>query len=205
MRFYTFSKWLHRFYPDAIWDFFSSKEKVIYLTFDDGPNPESTEWILKLLEEYNAKATFFCLGKNVISNPGLLEKIKSKEHSTGSHGMNHLNGFQTSNSEYLDDVKEAQKIIKSNLFRAAYGKISRSQFREVKKLGYQIVFWSLLTYDFDATLTSEKRIKLIRKKTKPGSILVFHDSDKAFPQLKNELPVLIKEWSKKGYRFQKIE
>ena len=204
MRFYKFPKWLKLFYRGAIWDFSSSKEKIIYLTFDDGPNPQSTEWILNLLKEHKAKATFFCLGKNVHQSPELFAKIKSDGHAVGNHGKNHLNGYNTSLQDYVVDVKESQKIIPSKLFRPAYGRITRSQFREVKKLGYQIIFWSLLTHDFDATLNSETRKKIILKKTKPGSVLVFHDSDKAFSQLKNELPGLMKVWRGMGFRFERI-
>lgn len=204
MRFYKFPKWFKRFYTGAVWDFFSSKEKIIYLTFDDGPNPQSTEWILNLLKEHNAKATFFCLGKNVNQLSELFSKIKSEGHAVGNHGMKHLSGYNTSLQDYLADVKESQKIIPSKLFRPAYGRITRSQFREVKKLDYHIIFWSLLTYDFDASLNADERKNLILKKTKPGSILVFHDSDKAFPQLKNELPELMKVWGEKGFRFAMI-
>jgi len=205
MRFYKFPKWFKQYYTGAVWDFFSSNQKIIYLTFDDGPNPESTEWILNLLNEHNAKATFFCLGKNVNKSPQLFAKIKSHGHSIGNHGMNHLSGFNTPLKEYLEDVNAAKKIIESNLFRPAYGRMTRTQFREIKKLGNTIIFWSLLTYDFDATLNTETRKNLILKNTKHGSIFVFHDSSKALPQLKNELPELMKEWIELGYRFEPIQ
>jgi len=205
MRFYKFPKCFKRFYAGAVWDYFSSNEKIIYLTFDDGPNPASTEWILNLLNEHNAKATFFCLGKNVAQQPEIFSKIKSAGHSIGNHGMNHLSGYNTSLNDYVSDLKESQKIIESKLFRPAYGRISPAQFRAVKNLGYKIIFWSWLTYDFDATLNSETRKNLILKNTKHGSIFVFHDSSKALPQLKNELPELMKEWIELGYRFEPIQ
>src|SRR3989344_5329540 len=187
MRFFQIPKWSRIIYSDAIWDFFSEKTNSIYLTFDDGPCPESTLWILDLLKKYNAKATFFCLGKNVVKYPELFEEIRKQGHSIANHGMNHLDGFKNTTEAYVTDVSEASKLIPSNLFRPAYGRIKKSQFTALKKQGFQFVFWSLLTYDFDATLVSHKRVEIIQKKTKPGSILVFHDSEKAFPQLQKEL------------------
>jgi peptidoglycan/xylan/chitin deacetylase (PgdA/CDA1 family) len=204
MRFFQIPKWSRIIYSDAIWDFFLKKNNTIYLTFDDGPCPESTKWILDLLSKYNAKATFFCLGKNVQKHSILFEEIRKQGHSIGNHGMQHLDGFKTTPEAYLADASEASKFIYSSLFRPAYGRIKKSQYTALKQLGFQVVFWSLLTYDFDSSFTSEKRLDLIRKKTKAGSILVFHDSEKAFPQLQKELPVLMEEWVNAGFTFEAI-
>jgi peptidoglycan-N-acetylglucosamine deacetylase len=204
MRFHTFPRWLKRFYPGAIWDL-EGPGKTIYLTFDDGPHPLTTPWLLDVLDQYQAKATFFCLGKNVADHPALFEEIIRRGHSVGNHGMHHLKGFETPCETYLDDVHAAQKYIPGNLFRPAYGKITRGQFKAIKQLGYRVVFWSVMPYDFDAAFDPGKRLNITRKKTAPGSILVFHDSEKAFPQLKPELPKLLEEWKASGYRFEKIK
>lgn len=199
MRLYHIPKWSRIFYPGAIWDFFSAQDKAIYLTFDDGPDPETTPWLLDTLDKFNAKATFFCLGENVKKHPDLFEKIRSKGHAIGNHGMYHFDGLKTSNDQYLQSVSDAASLIHSSLFRPAYGRIKKSQFKAVKQQGFKVVFWSLMTYDFDHTLSSEKRLQVIRAKTKPGSVLVFHDSKKAFPQLSSELPILLEEWMSKGF------
>ncbi|MBK6527779.1 MAG: polysaccharide deacetylase family protein [Crocinitomicaceae bacterium] len=204
MRFFQIPKWSRIIYSDAIWDFFLKKNNTLYLTFDDGPCDQSTRWILDLLSKYNAKATFFCLGKNVQQHPELFEEIRKQGHAIGNHGMHHLDGFKSSTEDYLNDVSEASKFIHSPLFRPAYGRIKKSQYTALKKQGFQIVFWSLLTYDFDSSFSTEKRLAVIRKKTKAGSILVFHDSEKAFPQLQKELPILMEEWVKAGFQFEAI-
>lgn len=204
MRFFQIPKWSRIIYSDAIWDFFLKKNNTIYLTFDDGPCTESTQWILELLSKYNAKATFFCLGKNVQKHPALFEEIRKQGHTIANHGMHHLDGFKCSTEDYLADASEASKYIHSSLFRPAYGRVKKSQYKALKKQGFQIVFWSLLTYDFDSSFTPEKRLNLIRKKTKSGSILVFHDSEKAFPQLQKELPILMEQWVNAGFKFEAI-
>ncbi|MBK9589918.1 MAG: polysaccharide deacetylase family protein [Crocinitomicaceae bacterium] len=204
MRFFQIPKWSRIIYSDAIWDFFLKKNNTLYLTFDDGPCDQSTRWILDLLSKYNAKATFFCLGKNVQQHPELFEEIRKQGHAIGNHGMQHLDGFKSSTEDYLNDASKASKFIHSPLFRPAYGRIKKSQYTALKKQGFQIVFWSLLTYDFDSNLSAEKRLEIIRKKTKAGSILVFHDSEKAFPQLQKELPILMEQWVKAGFRFEAI-
>lgn len=205
MRFYKIPKWSRIFYPGAIWDFFLEDKKSLYLTFDDGPHPDTTPFLLALLDAYNAKATFFCQGKNVLDYPDLFEQIKAKGHSIGNHGMHHLDGYKTDVATYLKNASEAAEHIRSPLYRPAYGRIKRSQYNALKKAGFQIIFWSLLTYDFDVTLSSEKRMKVILKKTRAGSILVFHDSQKAFPQVKKELPILLADWKKQGFEFNAIK
>lgn len=204
MRYYKFPKWLKRFYPGAIWDFFLSDDssKTIYLTFDDGPNPYTTDWILDLLNKHHAKATFFCLGKNVETNPHLFNKLLASDHQIGNHTYNHLNGLHVNTESYIKDVEKAQAIIPSMLFRPPYGRMKPKQHKILSEKGFKTIFWSHITYDFDASLTSTKRIEMTLKRVKNNSIVVFHDSSKAFPQLEQELPFLIEKWRGEGYKFQ---
>ncbi|HIP36236.1 MAG TPA: polysaccharide deacetylase family protein [Crocinitomix sp.] len=206
MRLYKFPKWLKRFYPNAIWDFFlNHPQNNIFLTFDDGPTPKITEWILNLLEEHNAKATFFCVGNNVKKYPKIYQKIILNGHAVGNHSMTHINGLKTSNTNYINNVQQANFNIQSNLFRPPYGKIKPKQYKTLTNLGYQTVFWSFIAYDFDSTLSSKRRLKNIKQNIKPGAILVFHDSKKAFPQLKNELPLILNYISSKNYQCKAIK
>ncbi len=211
MRYFKFPKWLKRFYPGAIWDFsfqdnpIDYPPKTLYLTFDDGPNPPTTNWILTLLDQYQAKATFFCIGNNVVKHPQLFASLLEKGHQIGNHTQNHLNGFYTKTKIYLADIDEAALHIQSTLFRPPYGKITSNQYKKLKKRGFKTVFWSHITYDFDPTLSSEKRVETALKRTADGGIVVFHDSNKAFPQLQHELPVLLEAWTKMGFKFGAIK
>lgn len=204
MRYYKYPKWPRKLYPGAVWDFFYHEEKIIYLTFDDGPNPETTPWLLQLLDKFNAKATFFCLGENVKEYPELYAQILEKGHRTGNHSMTHPKGWKISTSEYLIDVENASKYIDSKLFRPPYGKFKPSQFKALKKEGYQMIFWSVMAYDFDDQLASEHRMNMLRKYVTAGSIVVFHDSQKVIENLKKELPVLLQEWQDQGFQFKSI-
>ncbi len=214
MRYYKFPKWLKPIFPGAIWDFsFLPKPKslvdgheqsVIYLTFDDGPHPETTPWLIELLNSYDAKATHFCLGKNVESYPELFQQLIKDGHQIGNHSQDHLKGLQSSTKEYVQNVELASQQISSRLFRPPYGKLTPNQFLKLKKKGYQTIFWSHITYDFDKELSSEIRKTKTLKRVKHGSIVIFHDSIKAFPQLKKELPELMQYWYKKGYIFAVI-
>lgn len=206
MRYYKFPKWLKRFYPDAVWDFFlqDNPEKTIYLTFDDGPNPHSTNWILDLLNEYQAKATFFCIGKNVENYPHLFQKLIQNQHQVGNHSYSHLNGMKTQSDAYIKDIEKAQTLIESNLFRPPYGRMKPKQHKILAEKGFKTVFWSHITYDFDKSLASSKRMEISLKRVKNNAIVVFHDSTKAFPQLENELPVLLSKWTAAGYQFKAL-
>ncbi|OIQ36593.1 MAG: hypothetical protein BM555_02445 [Crocinitomix sp. MedPE-SWsnd] len=204
MRLYTFPKWLQKLYPGAIWEFSHHKKKTIYLTFDDGPNPEITHYILGLLEQFNAKGTFFCLGEQVEKHPDIYQEIQDRGHTIGNHSMTHPNGWFTSKKKYLSDIEEASKLIKSKLFRPPYGKISHPQFRALKKQGYHIIFWSVVSYDFDPALRKKDLIRKMKKLTHKGAVFVFHDNPKAVPVLKNELPKLMQFWKDEGYIFEAI-
>ncbi|MGV6860299.1 MAG: polysaccharide deacetylase family protein [Putridiphycobacter sp.] len=206
MKIFKIPKWLTRFYPYAIWDFFyqDKNQKTVYLTFDDGPTPEVSEWVLECLARYKAKATFFCIGNNVRQYPEIYKQYLAGGHQVGNHGMHHIKGTKVSLKNYLADVLEGAEYIQTKLFRPPYGKIKLKQIKRLKAKGFKTVLWSLITYDFDRSVSSEKRLKKIKQHVKSGSIIVFHDSLKAFPQLKNDLPLVLEYLQEKGYQFKTI-
>lgn len=207
----TLPKFITRLFPNYVWDF-SSKDKVIYLTFDDGPTPEITNWTLNLLKQYKAKATFFCIGNNVKQHPQLFKTILEQGHSIGNHTNTHISGWKTSTATYLKNVKEAHSVISSqleaqqtlNLFRPPFGKIKNSQGRALKTLGYKIIMWSVITFDWDKAVTQQNCLEYGISKTKNGSIVVFHDSVKASKNMQYALPKFLEHFSNKGYTFKAI-
>jgi len=205
VKIYNYPKWLKILYPDSIWGFLRPKRKVLYLTFDDGPSRASTNWILNLLEENNAKATFFCLGGQVKKFPKLAEELLVKGHAIGNHSMSHPRGWKTETQKYLENVLEAEKLIQSKLFRPPYGSLKFSQHKALKKAGFKTVFWSYVTYDFAKDVHIEEVLRKMKKSVKSGGIIVFHDSAKAFPQLKHFLPEVLRYYSKKGYVFEVLK
>lgn len=196
---------LKKIYPQCIWDI-KTVEKVIYLTFDDGPHPEATQFVLEELKKYNAKATFFCIGKNVEDNFDLYKKIIEEGHAVGNHTYNHLNGWDTDDKIYLDNIFKARKIIDSNLFRPPYGKISRFQLQQLSgdKFKLKPVMWSVLSGDFDKEVKGEECYLTVTKNAKEGSIVVFHDSEKALERLQHALPLVLKYFTEKGFEFRCI-
>lgn len=197
------------FYPHRIWHA-SRKEKVLYLTFDDGPIPEVTPWVIELLDKFKAKATFFCIGENIQKHPAVFQSILDKEHRVGNHTLQHVNGWKTSSEEYLDQIHSTQEIIKTYvstsakaLFRPPYGKATSSQAKMILK-EYEMVMWDVLSKDYDAQLSKEKCWKRVQNYTKNGSILVFHDSLKAKKNLRYVLPKVLAHYSKLGYRFDAL-
>jgi peptidoglycan-N-acetylglucosamine deacetylase len=180
-------------------------DKTLYLTFDDGPTAGITSWVLDMLDQYHAKASFFCIGANVENNPELYSEIQTRGHAVGNHTFNHVNGWKSKTEDYGLDILNAGDLIISNLFRPPYGKMKPGQMRLVDDLGYKTVLWSVLTYDFDQNLDRELAWKNIKRHSKPGSILVFHDSNKAFENLKELLPRTLEHFSSQGYNFKKIE
>ncbi len=194
---------------------FSVKAKNIYLTFDDGPTPEITEWTLAQLRKYNAKATFFCIGKNVENHPEIFQKIIKEQHSVGNHTHNHLNGWKTNTQDYFQNFEKADKTITSNLrllsnsqskklFRPPYGKMLLKQSKKIRNKGYNIIAWDVISADFDTTISNSRCLKNVVKNTTNGSIVVFHDSVKASEKLKYVLPKILEFYSEKGYTFKKI-
>jgi len=198
-------------YPSLMWNF-SRKQKDLYLTFDDGPHPEITPWVLKLLKEYNAKATFFCVGENIDKYPEIFQQLLAEGHSIGNHTYNHLNGWKTSTSAYLENVEKAERSIhlhssvkiQNKLFRPPYGKPSIFQINKLKKRNYQLVMWEVLSGDFDQEITSEACLKNVTDYGTSGSILVFHDSEKANKHLRYTLPKVLEYYKSKGFSFRKI-
>jgi peptidoglycan/xylan/chitin deacetylase (PgdA/CDA1 family) len=197
--------WLKRLYSNCIWDI-NTVEKVIYLTFDDGPHPIITLFVLDELKKYDAKATFFCIGKNVVEHTGVFDRIIAEGHAVGNHTQNHINGWETPNSIYLQNITEAKKFISSNLFRPPYGKIKKSQLHLLSTAHYPLstIMWSVLSGDFDIRLSPEKCLQNVIQHTKSGSIIVFHDSQKAEEKLRYALPRVLKHFYNKGYRFEKL-
>ncbi|SHF72271.1 Peptidoglycan/xylan/chitin deacetylase, PgdA/CDA1 family [Flavobacterium fluvii] len=201
-------------FSNYVWDVPNTENKI-YLTFDDGPTPEITQWVLEELQKYNAKATFFCIGKNIEKHPEIFEKVINNGHSIGNHTFNHLNGWKTSTEEYLENVKLCESSIsnlkskictlKSALFRPPYGKIKSSQSKKLRQLGYKIIMWDVLSADYDTTITPEKCLENVLKNINSGSIIVFHDSVKAFPNLKYTLPKALEYCAAKGFVFEKLD
>ena len=188
--------------PSLTWKV-DTTDKVLYLTFDDGPHPTITPQVLALLSAYQAKATFFCVGDNVAKYPETFNQVIQQGHAVGNHTYNHLKGWSVSVDEYVANTQKAKAVIPSKLFRPPYGRIAPAQIKALKN-DYQIVMWSILTRDYDKninpTTTAQKLCKLIT----PGDIIVFHDSEKAAPQMFPMLECVLQYFSTQGYQFCKL-
>jgi peptidoglycan/xylan/chitin deacetylase (PgdA/CDA1 family) len=207
-RFFIKTPWIVRkYFPEYIWHL-PSKENEVYLTFDDGPHPVITPWVLNLLHQHGAKATFFCIGNNVEQYPDVYERILREGHSAGNHTWDHPNGWETGTESYLDNVARAKPYIHSTLFRPPYGKIRSAQARGLKMVlgpGAKVIMWDVLSADFDPAFKKEICLRNVIKHTRPGSIIVFHDSEKAFPNLEYALPVVLEEFRKRRYQMKRLE
>lgn len=190
------------FAKDLLWKV-DTQEPVLYLTFDDGPTPEVTEEVLKTLDEFNAKATFFCLGKNVEANPDLFALIKAAGHTIGNHSYNHPDGWKTSTITYVKNALRAQQSIASTYYRPPYGRISMAQSTLLKKR-FKIVMWHVISGDFDSSITKEKCLDNVVSNAERGSIIVFHDSVKAAPHLHYALRGTLEHFAALGYRFEAL-
>ncbi|QAA83258.1 polysaccharide deacetylase family protein [Aequorivita sp. H23M31] len=206
-------KFVQLLFPERIWTIPNDKD-CVYLTFDDGPNPEVTPWVLEELKKHCAKATFFCIGKNVGKRPEIFQQILSEGHSVGNHTFDHLNGWKTKTSEYIENVEKAEsrmvnnsefEILNSELFRPPYGRLASKQAKLLKKKGYKIIMWSIISFDYDAKLSKEKCLQNVLKNLKPGSIVVFHDSLKAEKNLRYALPKTLEFIAKKGWKCSSIQ
>ena len=208
-----------KIFPNYVWDIPNNENKV-FLTFDDGPIPEITEWTLEQLKKYDAKATFFCIGNNIEKHPDIFNNIITQGHAIGNHTFNHLNGWKNSTEDYIENVKLCQSQITNpkshpsdselaqqilNLFRPPYGKIKPSQSRILRKLGYKIIMWDILSYDFDQTITPEKCLDNVLRNVVKGSIIVFHDNVKTEQNLKYALPKTLAFLKEKGFVCAKID
>jgi peptidoglycan/xylan/chitin deacetylase (PgdA/CDA1 family) len=179
-------------------------DKTVYLTFDDGPIPELTDEILRILAKYNAKATFFCVGENVKRYPEIYDKILENGHSTGNHTHRHLKGWSVNCADYMSDIQEAGKHIDSGLFRPPYGLMTYKQAKTLIK-DFKVVMWSVLTRDFDPAVGNEECLQIALEGLKPGAIIVFHDNLKARDKVRYTLPKLLEHMEKEGYRSEKLE
>lgn len=211
-------KYIQWFYPERIWAF-SRKENAVYLTFDDGPIPKVTPWVLEELKKHDAKATFFCIGNNVEKYPEIFRKIISEGHSVGNHTFNHLKGWKTKTSEYVDNVEKADIIMRENsefspnsyrdqnsaLFRPPYGKITSKQANILQKKNYRIVMWDIISFDYDPKISEEVCLQNVLKNIQPGSVIVFHDSLKAEKNLRYALPKVLRFISEKGWKCSSIQ
>ena len=200
--------------PDYIWEV-SNIDNAIYLTFDDGPTPEITNWTLNQLKEYNALATFFCIGSNIKKHPKIFQNILEEGHTIGNHTNTHLKGWQTNKKDYILDIENCQSIINSEisgrnnsgtkLFRPPYGQIKPKQGKALLDLNYKIIMWNVLSFDWDNSISSKTCLNNVITKTEPGSIIVFHDSNKAYKNLKYTLPRVLKHFKDKNYVFKRLE
>jgi peptidoglycan/xylan/chitin deacetylase (PgdA/CDA1 family) len=200
---------IKKVFNNLVWDIPNS-DKKIFLTFDDGPIPEITEWVLDILKSEEIKATFFCIGDNIKKHPEVYKRILAEGHQIGNHTFNHLNGWKTETNHYIDNFKLCEtECLKLNtehsfLFRPPYGKIKSSQTKAIRNLGYKIIMWDVLSYDFDPNIIPEKCLENVISNTEQGSIIVFHDSKKAEKNLKYALPKAIQILKNRGVIFDVI-
>ncbi len=197
--------WLKWFYPTLIWHK-SRKEKIIYLTFDDGPIPIVTPFVLNTLKKFNAVATFFCIGENIDKYPDVYSELVRADHKIGNHTYNHLKGWATEDNQYLANIQKCSNHTGIELFRPPYGRIKKSQIKALKfhKPEVEIVMWDVLSGDFDQSISAETCINNVLKNVKNGSIIVFHDSLKAFDRLEKSLPIILEELSNRGFTFKRL-
>lgn len=194
------------FFPSFLWHI-QTEKPVIYLTFDDGPIPEVTDFVLEQLLKVQAKATFFCVGDNIRKHPEVFERLLREEHAVGNHTVHHLNGWKTENEVYLQEVTDCQQRLPEEaplLFRPPYGAIVPAQARALREQGYRIVMWDVLTGDFDPQLSPESCLENAIRHTRPGSIVVFHDSLKAYRNLEHTLPRYLEYFHRQGFAFDTL-
>ena len=215
MHFFTVPSTIQWLIPSCTWRK-EGQGKVIYLTFDDGPNPEITAWVMDELKKHQIKATFFCVGDNLKKFPEVAKKLLTEGHQIGNHTMHHIKGWKHKNVDYIKDIEDCDTEIRKiyeqmndekaqpRLFRPPYGQIKPSQIKRLRTIGYEIIQWSNLSCDYDKRLNCEKSLSALVKNAKPGSIVVFHDSEKAENQLKKILPRYLKALLADGYTFQTL-
>lgn len=224
-----------KMFPNYVWDI-PTNDKILYLTFDDGPTPVITNWVLNTLKSFDAKATFFCIGKNIETHPDIFKNILNEGHAIGNHTHNHIKGWKTSAEDYLTNVLKAEEVMSAefkiqslkvrkttdsetdiqqstienqqstinNLFRPPYGQITLKQGKELMKLGYKIIMWDVISFDWDKAISEETCLNNVIRKSTNGSIIVFHDSIKASKNMQYALPKTLEYFSGKGYVFKTI-
>lgn len=196
-------RFIQSLFPQYLWRM-GNVSKSVYLTFDDGPVPEVTPWVVETLDAYNAKGTFFCVGDNVRKYPAIFDQVKASGHSIGNHTFNHLNGWTTDNIPYFHNIRKCARLVNSNLFRPPYGRVTPKQMQFLSR-HYKIVMWDVLSGDFDASISEEQCYQNVIRNTFPGSIIVFHDSIKSQVKLRTVLPRVLETLTKKGYTFEAIK
>ncbi|MFT6000102.1 MAG: peptidoglycan/xylan/chitin deacetylase (PgdA/CDA1 family) [Neolewinella sp.] len=194
---------IQKLFPSFHWRVETTENPVIYLTFDDGPIPQLTPWVLEQLAHFNAKATFFCVGNNVRRYPELLTQTLAAGHSVGNHTMHHLDGWKSENVPYFHDVRHCALQVKGSLFRPPYGRLKPAQAQFLTR-HYEVVMWDVLSGDFDPELTIEDCYQNVVRNASSGSIVVFHDSLKAEDKLRNILPRILQYYADLGYRFEAL-
>lgn len=197
------AKWLRWIYPRATWRM-NKHEHAVYLTFDDGPIPEATPFVLDVLKEHNIKATFFMVGDNVRKHPLIYERVKAEGHQIGNHTFNHISGFKHSIKTYSDNAEKANTYLHSHLFRPPHGWMRLTQYARLRKK-YRIVMWDLVTRDYSKWMTAEDVLNNVKRYARNGSIITFHDSLKSIEKLKTALPQAIIWLKEQGYEFRTFE
>ena len=198
---------IKRIFSNYVWSI-PNREKKVFLTFDDGPIPEITDWVLEQLKVYHFKATFFCIGNNIVNHPDIFNRVIREGHAIGNHTFDHVKGWSTSNQAYLRQVEKCEEVIQKSshhnpsakLFRPPYGKIKPLQSKKLRKSGYKIIMWDVLSADYKKEISKEKCLENVIRHVEPGSIIVFHDSKKAFRNLEYALPKTLQFLSENGYQ-----
>ena len=215
MHFFSVPSTIQWLIPSCTWRKVG-QEKVIYLTFDDGPHPEITAWVIDELKKHQIKATFFCVGDNLKKNPETAKQLLTEGHQIGNHTMHHIKGWKHKNVDYIKDIEDCDTEIRKiheqmndekaqpRLFRPPYGQIKPSQIKLLREKGYEIIQWSDLSCDYDKHLNCKKSLSALVKNAKPGSIVVFHDSEKAENQLKQILPSYLEAMLAEGFTFETL-
>ena len=196
-----FLRWL---FPHALWRM-DRHQKAVYLTFDDGPIPEATPFILDTLDRFHAKATFFMVGENAVKYPHLLEEVRQRGHQIGNHTYNHLSGMRHFTWTYLANIKKADEVLHTRLFRPPHGWIRTIQYRVLRHVGIKVVMWDVVTRDYSRLLTAQDVLNNVKRYTRPGSIITFHDSLKSIEKLKHALPEALSWLQEQGYEFRIFE
>lgn len=200
---HTIPSFIRSMVPYLTWKV-HTEDKIVYLTFDDGPHPTITPWVMDMLKVYDAKATFFCVGENVQRFPSTFRAILDNNHAIGNHTFNHLNGWVTQTQEYLRNIDLSAQLINSKLFRPPYGRITPWQLFQLKRNNYQVIMWDVLTCDYEPNLNIQKAVKSCMKHIQPGSIIVMHDSLKAEVNLRQLLPQFLETLKNQGYQFKSL-
>lgn len=199
------ARWLRWLYPHALWRM-GKGERIVYLTFDDGPIPEATPYILDVLDRFGIKATFFMVGDNAVKYPSLYQEVKARGHRIGNHTFNHIGGLKWSAWKYLGNVRKAENVLRTGLlFRPPHGWMGPFQYRIMRHTGWRVVMWDLVTRDYSKRLTAQDVLQNVKRYTRPGSIITFHDSLKSIGKLREILPEALQWLIDQGYEFRTFD